>query len=129
MEPLAERDSVRIYDGKGYKQKAKVISQNDSHSYQVQTEDGAIYRRNRRHLLATKESNNHQQDFKKQSDLLSQQSKDQHQQSQPQQQLSPQHHQHNQQIKPTEPVKSQSNQKHTSSGRISKKPSRYIEEC
>jgi transposase InsO family protein len=52
---LQQNENVRIQSGKTWKP-AKVISVHDDHSYVVQTPDGAIYRRNRRHLNKTNET-------------------------------------------------------------------------
>ena len=48
--------TVRLHDGKVWKKKAKVISKSRMpRSYNVETESGKVLRRNRQHLLATKE--------------------------------------------------------------------------
>ena len=48
--------TVRLHDGKVWKEKAKVISKSRMpRSYNVETESGKVLRRNRQHLLATKE--------------------------------------------------------------------------
>ena len=52
LSPLHVNDQVRIQFGKIWKP-ARVILQHDARSFSVQTRDGAIYRRNRRHLIRT----------------------------------------------------------------------------
>ena len=52
LSPLHVNDQVRIQFGKIWKP-ARVIEQHDARSFSVQTHDGAIYRRNRRHLTRT----------------------------------------------------------------------------
>lgn len=57
LKPLSEGDTVRIRptgNKKGWK-KAYVQEQSDVRSYKVRTEDGRIYRRNRRHLRFSRE--------------------------------------------------------------------------
>ncbi|XP_053383774.1 uncharacterized protein K02A2.6-like [Mercenaria mercenaria] len=54
LPPLLINEYVRVQMGKIWKP-AKVIEKHDDHSYSVQTQDGAIYRRNRRVLNKTKE--------------------------------------------------------------------------
>ena len=51
LPPLRVHDQVRIQFGKIWK--ARVIQQHDARSVSMQTRDGAIYRRNRRHLIKT----------------------------------------------------------------------------
>ena len=55
LPPLNVNDSVRLQTGKFWRP-AKVIKQHDSRSYTVQTRDGALYRRNRKHLMKTMEN-------------------------------------------------------------------------
>ena len=54
LKPLHISETVRIRRKKLW-EPAEVINQHDSRSYSVRTLDGAIYRRNRRHLLKTLE--------------------------------------------------------------------------
>lgn len=62
LPPLKVNDSVRVQFGKIWKP-AKVIKKHDSRSYVVQTNDGAIYRRNRRLLIKTKDDSSNIQSF------------------------------------------------------------------
>ena len=52
LSPLHVNDQVRIQFGKIWKP-ARVIQQHDARSFSVQTRDGAIYPRNRRHIIRT----------------------------------------------------------------------------
>ena len=54
LKPLHISETVRIKRKKQW-EPAEVIDQHDSRSYYARTLDGAIYRRNRRHLLKTHE--------------------------------------------------------------------------
>ena len=56
LKPLQNDDSVKIQKQNKSWQPAVVIDKHDPRSYTVRTEDGAQYRRNRRHLLKTNES-------------------------------------------------------------------------
>ncbi|XP_045167174.2 uncharacterized protein K02A2.6-like [Mercenaria mercenaria] len=53
--PLNVDDYVRIQMGKTW-EPGKITKKHDARSYSVVTEDGAIYRRNRQHLLKTNEN-------------------------------------------------------------------------
>ena len=55
LQPLRAHDVVRIRTGKAWEPRAAVVQQVAPHSYDVLTEDGATYRRNRRDLLVTRE--------------------------------------------------------------------------
>jgi len=50
VKPL-KSSPVRLYSKGSWKQKGTVLEEVSPRSYNVQTDDGAIYRRNRRHLL------------------------------------------------------------------------------
>ena len=52
LSPLCVNDQVRIQFGKIWKP-ARVIQQHDARSFSMQTRDGTIYCRNRRHLIKT----------------------------------------------------------------------------
>lgn len=49
-------DTVRVKDPDGWKTKATVLQEVAPRSYNVRTEEGQIFRRNRRSLLKTQES-------------------------------------------------------------------------
>ena len=53
LKPLHNNDNVRLYANGSWKQKARVVEEVSLHSYNVQTEEGDTYRRNRRHLHHT----------------------------------------------------------------------------
>ena len=53
LKPLHNNDNVRLYANGSWKQKARVVEEVSPHSYNVQTEEGDTYRRNRRHLHHT----------------------------------------------------------------------------
>ena len=55
LPPLSINESVRIQAGKFWRP-AKVMKKHDTRSYTVQTKDGALYRRNRKHLMKTAEN-------------------------------------------------------------------------
>ena len=55
LEPLNKYDTVRIQKNGSWQEKAQVQKQVAPNSYQVQTESGSSFRRNRRHLLRTQE--------------------------------------------------------------------------
>ena len=55
LPPLTEGQAVRI-QMKNKWVKAKVLNSDNDRSYTVQTENGGIYRRNRRHLMNTKDT-------------------------------------------------------------------------
>jgi len=51
LKSLPTNAPVRLYSNGSWKQKAKVVEEVSSHSYNVQTNGGVIYRRNRKYLL------------------------------------------------------------------------------
>ncbi|CAL9686975.1 unnamed protein product [Knipowitschia caucasica] len=55
LSTLAKEDVVRIRDQDAWNRKATVLQEVGLRSYEVRTEDGSVLRRNRRHLLKTKE--------------------------------------------------------------------------
>jgi len=55
LKPLNVNDSARVQFGKIWKP-AKILDRLGDRSYTVQTRDGGIYRRNRRHLIQTREN-------------------------------------------------------------------------
>lgn len=55
LSPLAKDDVVRIQDQDTWSRKATVLQEVGPRSYEVRTEDGNVFRRNRRNLLKTKE--------------------------------------------------------------------------
>lgn len=55
LPPLSTNESVRIQAGK-FCRPAKVIKMHDARSCTVQTKDGALYRRSRKHLMKTAEN-------------------------------------------------------------------------
>ncbi|CAK6975876.1 unnamed protein product [Scomber scombrus] len=56
LKPLAKDDVVRIQDQDAWNRKATVLQEIGPRSYEVRTEDGHVFRRNRRNLLKTKET-------------------------------------------------------------------------
>lgn len=56
LKPLAKDDVVRIQDQDAWNRKATVLQEIGPHSYEVRTEDGHMFRRNRRNLLKTQET-------------------------------------------------------------------------
>ncbi len=56
LKPLARDDVVRIQDQDTWSRKAMVLQEIGPRSYEVRTEDGHVFRRNRRNLLKTKET-------------------------------------------------------------------------
>ena len=56
LEPLGEGQIVRVRGNGQWPKRGVILGQTGPRSYDVQTEDGAIYNRNRQHLLATKEN-------------------------------------------------------------------------
>lgn len=61
LKPLSESDVVRIEEPDAWNRKAVVLKEVGPRSYTVRTEDGQVFRRNRRCLLRTQET------FQKQS--------------------------------------------------------------
>ena len=55
LKPLTEHDVVRIEEPHGWNRKAVVLKEVSPRSYTVRTEDGQVFRRNRRSLLKTQE--------------------------------------------------------------------------
>ena len=51
LKSLPTNALVRLYSNRSWKQKATVLEEVSLHSYNVQTGDGVIYRRNLKHLL------------------------------------------------------------------------------
>jgi len=49
--PLPTHAPVQLYSNGSWKQKGTILEEVSLHSYNVQTDDGAIYRRNHRHLF------------------------------------------------------------------------------
>jgi hypothetical protein len=74
---LNHNETVRIQDhiNKTWKP-AVVVQKHDQRSYLVRTEDGAEYRRNRRHLLKTNEKSLNQNQFDSFPNVLDQQNLD-----------------------------------------------------
>ncbi|MET0104994.1 MAG: RNase H-like domain-containing protein [Sedimenticola sp.] len=62
LPPLHVNDQVRVQFGKLWKP-ARVIQKHNIRSYSVQTKDGAIYRRNRIHLMKTRVDTDKVHDF------------------------------------------------------------------
>ena len=56
LPPLSSNDTVRIEDPGGWKTKATVLQEVAPRSFTVRTEEGQIFRRNRRSLLKTPET-------------------------------------------------------------------------
>ena len=77
LKPLNHNETVRIQDhiNKTWKP-AVVVQKHDQRSYLVRTEDGAEYRRNRRHLLKTNEQSLYQNQFDFFPNVLEQQNLD-----------------------------------------------------
>lgn len=53
LSPLERNDPVRIEDDEGWNTKATVLQEVAPRSFTVRTEDGQVFRRNRRSLLKT----------------------------------------------------------------------------
>jgi hypothetical protein len=77
LKPLNHNETVRIQDhiNKTWKP-AVVVQKHDQRSYLVRTEDGAEYRRNRRHLLKTNEKSLYQNQCDSFPNVLDQQTLD-----------------------------------------------------
>lgn len=58
LEPLQERDSVKIEGPDFWARKATVLGEVGPRSFVIETEDGKVLRRNRRSLLKTQDSGN-----------------------------------------------------------------------
>ncbi|XP_061129807.1 uncharacterized protein K02A2.6-like [Syngnathus typhle] len=58
LEPLQERDVVRIEGPESWDRKARVLSEVGPRSFVVETENGQVLRRNRRSLLKTRDIDN-----------------------------------------------------------------------
>lgn len=56
LRPLAKDDVVRIQDQDAWNRKATVLQEIGPRPYEVRTEEGHVFRRNRLHLLKIKET-------------------------------------------------------------------------
>ena len=58
LSPLHQNDTVRLHTGRSWSTKARIIDndKNGPRSYNVETENGTVLKRNRRDLMRTKET-------------------------------------------------------------------------